>query len=157
MSDPPAADRFNRFPGLLGMRVAEIRPGYCRMEMNVEEKHLRFRANGLHAGAVVSLADSACGAGCQASLEPGKTFSTVELKAIPQEDHLQDGVQQITTHDQPIGKVVGDCSKKAVFTEGVQESPVVDGVYVRRCNDVAQTTRTICALCEIMAFTPKVY
>ena len=81
MSDPPAADRFNRFPGLLGMRVAEIRPGYCRMEMNVEEKHLRFRANGLHAGAVVSLADSACGAGCQASLEPGKTFSTVELKA----------------------------------------------------------------------------
>jgi len=74
------ANRANRFPGLLGMRIAELRHGYCRMEMVVGEKHLRFRANGLHAGAVVSLADSACGAGCQASLEPGKVFSTVELK-----------------------------------------------------------------------------
>ena len=80
MSDGTTVDRSHRFPGLLGMRIAEIRPGYCRMEMDVEEKHLRFRANGLHAGAVVSLADSACGAGCQASLEPGKVFSTVELK-----------------------------------------------------------------------------
>src|SRR5439155_17888898 len=62
-------------------RIVDIRPGYCRMEIDVEERHLRFRANGLHAGAVVSLADSACGAGCQASLEPGKAFSTVELKA----------------------------------------------------------------------------
>jgi len=81
VSDDRVPDRFSRFPGLLGMRIAEIRPGFCRMEMDVEEKHLRFRASGLHAGAVVSLADSACGAGCQASLEPGKTFSTVELKS----------------------------------------------------------------------------
>ena len=80
MSDGTAIERANRFPGLLGMRIAELRHGYCRMEMDIEEKHLRFNANGLHAGAVVSLADSACGAGCMASLDPGKVFSTVELK-----------------------------------------------------------------------------
>ncbi len=74
------ARRLRRFPGLLGMRVVERRHGFCRVEMDVEEKHLRFRADGLHAGAVVSLADSACGAGCQASLPAGKTFTTVELK-----------------------------------------------------------------------------
>ncbi len=73
--------RLKRFPGLLGMNVVERRHGYARVEMDVEEKHLRFRADGLHAGAVVSLADSACGVGCQSSLPEGKTFTTVELKA----------------------------------------------------------------------------
>ena len=81
MSETVANEMKVRFPGLLGMRIVDVHPGYCRMEIDVEERHLRFRANGLHAGAVVSLADSACGAGCQASLEPGKAFSTVELKA----------------------------------------------------------------------------
>ena len=81
MTDVDEDRRVKRFPGLLGMRVVDRRHGYCRVEIDVEEKHLRFRADGLHAGAVVSLADSACGAGCQASLPKGKTFSTVELKA----------------------------------------------------------------------------
>jgi len=49
--------------------------------MDLEEKHLRPRTNGVHAGAIVSLADSACGVGCSATLEPGRTFLTVELKA----------------------------------------------------------------------------
>ena len=81
MSDVDEDRRLRRFPGLLGMRVVERRDGFCRIELDVDERHLRFRADGLHAGAVVSLADSACGAGCQASLPDGKTFSTVELKA----------------------------------------------------------------------------
>lgn len=81
MSNVDEDRRLRRFPGLLGMRVVERRDGYCRIELDVDERHLRFRADGLHAGAVVSLADSACGAGCQASLPDGKTFSTVELKA----------------------------------------------------------------------------
>ena len=78
---PSEGFRTGRFPGLLGLKVVERRHGYARVEMNVEEKHLRFRADGLHAGAVVSLADSACGVGCQSSLPEGKTFTTVELKA----------------------------------------------------------------------------
>jgi len=70
-----------RFPGRLGIRIVEKRHGYCRMEMDVDERHLRPYIDGLHAGAVVSIADSACGMGCQASLEDGRTFTTVELKA----------------------------------------------------------------------------
>ena len=81
MSRTDDDQRRRRFPGLLGMRVVELRPGYGRVEMAVEEKHLRMRVDGLHAGAVVSLADSVCGGACQASLEEGKTFTTVELKA----------------------------------------------------------------------------
>jgi len=80
MSETDQDQRLRRFPGLLGIRVVELRPGFGRMEMDIDERHLRVRADGLHAGAVVSLADSACGAACQASLPDGKTFTTVELK-----------------------------------------------------------------------------
>jgi len=73
--------RRRRYPGLLGMRIVERRHGYCRAEMDLDERHLRPFIEGVHAGAVVSLADSACGMGCQASLPDGKVFTTVELKA----------------------------------------------------------------------------
>jgi uncharacterized protein (TIGR00369 family) len=73
--------RGRRFPGLLGLRIVERRHGYCRAEMVVAEKHFRPHIDALHAGAVVSLADSACGMGCQASLDDAQTFLTVELKA----------------------------------------------------------------------------
>jgi uncharacterized protein (TIGR00369 family) len=81
MSDSREEQRNRRFPGLLGMRVVERRHGYCRAEMDIDERHLRPYIDGVHAGAVVSLADSACGIGCQASLPEGRVFSTVELKA----------------------------------------------------------------------------
>ena len=70
-----------RFPGLLGIRLVERRHGYARAEMDLDERHLRPFVDGVHAGAVVSLADSACGMGCQASLPEGRAFTTVELKA----------------------------------------------------------------------------
>jgi uncharacterized protein (TIGR00369 family) len=75
------ARRARRFPGLLGLRLIEHRHGYCRIEMDVDERHLRPFVDGVHAGAIVSLADSACGIGCQASLPEGRSFTTVELKA----------------------------------------------------------------------------
>jgi uncharacterized protein (TIGR00369 family) len=81
MTDRDAEQRNRRFPGLLGMRVAERRSGFCRAEMEIDERHLRPYIDGVHAGVVVSLADSACGIGCQASLDEGRTFITVELKA----------------------------------------------------------------------------
>jgi len=80
MSETDGEQRQRRFPGLLGMRVVAIGHGFSRVEMDIDERHLRVRANGLHAGAVVSLADSACGGACQASLPEGKTFTTIELK-----------------------------------------------------------------------------
>jgi 1,4-dihydroxy-2-naphthoyl-CoA hydrolase len=81
MSDRKEEQISRRFPGLLGIRIAERRHGYCRAEMDVDERHLRPYIDGLHAGAVVSIADSACGMGCQASLPEGRSFTTVELKA----------------------------------------------------------------------------
>ena len=80
-ADELAARRARRFPGLLGLEIIERKDGYCRAEMELQEKHLRPHIDGVHAGAIVSLADTACGQGCSASLPAGKTFITVELKA----------------------------------------------------------------------------
>lgn len=68
------------FPGLLGIEVLDVRHGGTRMRLTIEQKHVA--PNGyLHAGAVVGLADTACGYGCRASLPDGAIgFTTVELK-----------------------------------------------------------------------------
>ena len=70
-----------RFPGHVGVDVYEIGDGEVRARLDVAEAHLA--PNGyLHAGAVVTLADTACGYGCKASLPDGATgFTTIELKA----------------------------------------------------------------------------
>jgi uncharacterized protein (TIGR00369 family) len=69
-----------RFPGLLGIEVAEVGPGRALMRIQLREHHLA--PNGyLHAGVVVGLADSACGYGCMASLPDGAVnFATIEVK-----------------------------------------------------------------------------
>lgn len=79
-------DFFNRLspgtlPGLLGIRIVAVGQGYLDAELD-------FRAdlmapNGfLHAGTVVTLADTACGYGCSAHLPPtAKGFTTIELKS----------------------------------------------------------------------------
>ena len=71
----------HRLPGLLGVQVDEIEEGRARMHLPLREELLA--PNGyLHAGTVVTLADSACGYGCIASLPEGATgFTTIELKA----------------------------------------------------------------------------
>jgi uncharacterized protein (TIGR00369 family) len=69
------------YPGLLGIEVTELEHGRARGELSIEKRHIA--PNGyLHAGAVVSLADTVCGYGCVASLPEGRTnFTTIELKA----------------------------------------------------------------------------
>jgi 1,4-dihydroxy-2-naphthoyl-CoA hydrolase len=69
-----------KFPGLLGIEVLDVRRGATRMRLGVEPMHIA--PNGyLHAGAVVGLADTACGYGCRATLpEDAVGFTTVELK-----------------------------------------------------------------------------
>ena len=68
------------FPGLLGIEFEQAGDGFVRARLALDEKHMA--PNGyLHAGAVVGLADSACGYGCIASLPDGATgFTTIELK-----------------------------------------------------------------------------
>jgi uncharacterized protein (TIGR00369 family) len=68
------------FPGHLGIRVEHIERGLCRLSMPVTPRLLA--PNGfLHAGSLVTLADTSCGYGCMASLPEGaSSFTTIELK-----------------------------------------------------------------------------
>lgn len=67
-------------PGWFGLELQRVERGLVAARMAVREEHLA--PNGfLHAGAVVTLADSCCGMGCMASLPEGMAgFTTVELK-----------------------------------------------------------------------------
>ena len=82
-------------PGLLGIKVVELDRGHSRLSMEVEQKHLA--SNGyLHAGAVVALADTACGYGCVASFPKGASgFTTLELKS----NHLGTALSGLLTAD----------------------------------------------------------
>ncbi len=65
----------------LGIELIEVRRGYLRAQLAIKPHHMA--ANGyLHAGSVVTLADTACGFGCFASLpEEANNFTTIELKS----------------------------------------------------------------------------
>jgi len=71
----------NRLPGYLGIEVDGIEDGHTSMHLDLRDEHMA--PNGyLHAGTVVTLADSACGYGCIMSLPDGATgFTTIELKS----------------------------------------------------------------------------
>ncbi len=71
----------DRLPGLLGIELVELAKGSCVMRLEVQRKH--EASNGfLHAGTVVTLADTAAGYGTVASLPPGAYgFTTIELKS----------------------------------------------------------------------------
>jgi len=67
-------------PGYLGVVITDIEPGVLRAELPLRE-HL-FAPNGyLHAGSVVTLADTAAGYACLVHLPEGASFTTLELKA----------------------------------------------------------------------------
>jgi uncharacterized protein (TIGR00369 family) len=65
----------------LGIHLVEVRSGYLVAQLDIAPHHIA--ANGyLHAGSVVTLADTACGFGCFASLPEGAhNFTTIELKS----------------------------------------------------------------------------
>jgi uncharacterized protein (TIGR00369 family) len=69
-----------RLPGLFGMVVLRVEHGALDARLDLRDEFMA--PNGyLHAGTVVSLADSSCGEGCLASLPDGASgFTTAELK-----------------------------------------------------------------------------
>jgi uncharacterized protein (TIGR00369 family) len=69
-----------RLQGLLGLELLRVVPGELDARMPLRGDLMA--PNGyLHAGTVVSMADSCCGEGCLASLPDGTVnFTTVELK-----------------------------------------------------------------------------
>jgi 1,4-dihydroxy-2-naphthoyl-CoA hydrolase len=70
-----------RLPALFGIELVEIEHGRVVMRLEIRPEFLA--PNGyLHAGTVVTLADTCCGFGSLASLPDGATgFTTIELKA----------------------------------------------------------------------------
>ena len=69
------------FPGLVGIQITHISAQEVRAELAVTPSHLAHNGY-LHAGSIVSLADTACGNGCAANLpEHASGFTTMELKS----------------------------------------------------------------------------
>ncbi len=68
-------------PAYFGIRIVDVGPGCLTACMDLTEHHLA--TNGyLHAGSIVTLADTSCGFGCFANLPDGaRNFTTVELKS----------------------------------------------------------------------------
>jgi uncharacterized protein (TIGR00369 family) len=80
------AEHFNQrgrghLPGHLGLVILHIEPGEVRAELALRRELMA--PNGfLHAGAIVTLADTCAGYGCVASLPEGANgFTTIELKS----------------------------------------------------------------------------
>jgi 1,4-dihydroxy-2-naphthoyl-CoA hydrolase len=70
-----------KLPGHLGIVITHAADSEVRGELAVDERHMA--PNGfLHAGTVVTLADTCAGYGCILILPPGATgFTTIELKS----------------------------------------------------------------------------
>jgi 1,4-dihydroxy-2-naphthoyl-CoA hydrolase len=70
-----------RLPGLIGVELLAVEEGLMRARVRVRDELLA--PNGfLHAGTIVTLADTMCGYGCIAHLPEGaENFTTVELKS----------------------------------------------------------------------------
>jgi uncharacterized protein (TIGR00369 family) len=69
-----------RLPGMFGVEILAIEHGETLTRLALKEEHLAPN-DFLHAGTVITLADTSCGMGCLASLPEGAGgFTTIELK-----------------------------------------------------------------------------
>lgn len=102
------ADFYNRLsagtlPGLMGIQILDVGQGRLKAQLAVR-KDLHAPNGFLHAGTVVTLADTACGYGCSAHLAPpAKGFTTIELKS----NHLGtalDGVIEVDARAVHLGR-----------------------------------------------------
>ena len=68
-------------PGFMGIEITRVSGGEVEARLEVKPHHLA--PNGfLHAGAVITLADTAAGYACVANMpEGGQSFTTIELKS----------------------------------------------------------------------------
>jgi 1,4-dihydroxy-2-naphthoyl-CoA hydrolase len=71
----------DRLPGLLGMELLHAEHGGTEGRIALRDELLAPN-DYVHAGTVVTLADTCCGLGCRVSLPDGATgFTTIELKS----------------------------------------------------------------------------
>jgi 1,4-dihydroxy-2-naphthoyl-CoA hydrolase len=80
---PEAMNKFGAgsLPGFLGIEITRVADGEVSARLKIKPHHLA--PNGyLHAGTVISLADTAAGYACVANMpEGGTSFTTIELKS----------------------------------------------------------------------------
>ena len=81
--NPEAMNKFGAasLPGFLGIEITSVGGGEVTARLDIKPHHLA--PNGfLHAGTVITLADTAAGYACVASLPEGaNSFTTIELKS----------------------------------------------------------------------------
>lgn len=65
--------------GLLGIDFVSAGEGLCTMKLEAEERHSNPMGT-LHGGILCDLADAAMGMAFFSTLEPGESFTTLELK-----------------------------------------------------------------------------
>ena len=69
---PPVAE-------LIGFEVVNAGDGHCTMKLEAEERHANPMGT-LHGGILCDIADGAMGMAFFSTLEPGESFTTLELK-----------------------------------------------------------------------------
>ena len=69
------------FPGFVGIEVLQVEKNFATARMEI--KNLHFAPNGyLHAGSIITLADTIAGYACLYNLpDNGISFTTIELKS----------------------------------------------------------------------------
>ena len=87
-------------PDYLGLVVTETGGGEVKCEIVIEGHHLAVLNGFLHAGTVLTLADTACGIGCFVHLpKDASSFATIEVKsnllATAREGTLQCSAQAV--------------------------------------------------------------
>jgi 1,4-dihydroxy-2-naphthoyl-CoA hydrolase len=81
--DPDSMNKFGAtsLPGYLGVQITRVADGEVAARLEIKP-HLLAPNGYLHAGAVVTLADTAAGYACFANLPEGaNSFTTIELKS----------------------------------------------------------------------------
>lgn len=116
-------------PGHLGVTVTDVSPGMVKAQFQV--KTYLLAPNGyLHAGSVVSLADTCAGYGCHTNLPEGATgFTTIELKS----NHLgtaRDGVVECVANAVHLG------STTQVWDATVSKKASGKAIAVFRCTQM---------------------
>jgi acyl-coenzyme A thioesterase PaaI-like protein len=95
-------------PGYMGIVITGLADNEIRAELTVQRHHIA--PNGyLHAGTVVTLADTACGYGCIAHLPEGaKGFTTIELKSSTSAPRASVIVRRVPSLNRTINLGPGD-------------------------------------------------
>lgn len=81
--NPQAPDEFgaDRLPAYMGIEITRVEGGEVAARIDIKPHHLAPNEF-LHAGTIVTLADTAAGYACMANLPEGaNSFTTIELKS----------------------------------------------------------------------------